>query len=533
MPRILSMPHLLRTMLFFRHSFRWGTAPTVLVFLCINLGYGQAINLDEIRAEAERGEAAAQFRLGGMHLLGEGAPLDYAKAADWLRKAAQQGYAPAELILGQMNIDGQGMPHNVTEAIKWIRKAAEQGLAAAQIQLGAMYSSGRNVALDQVEACKWFRKAAEQGDPEGQCRLGVSFEFGHGVPRDYSEAFKWFHSAAERGHARAQASLGSLFKSGLGVTQNYVEACKWYRRSAEQGLYNAQGQLAEMCATGQGVPVDAIEAYKWWNLASSQFTRDSSNPYAESRDRIANSMTPEQIAEAQRRSAAFVVRIESGPQDQGPSALATDLKATGSGFFITEDGYLLTNFHVVERAKRVVVNTKQGSLAASVVKVDAVNDVAALRVSGTFHPLPVGASRTAKLGDSVFTIGFPNTRVQGVEPKLTKGEISGLAGIQDDPRHFQISVAVQPGNSGGPLVNSFGDVIGIVTLRLDDIKTLQLTGSLPQNVNYAVKSSLVSAFLENLPEISSKLKRPHPPIERKFDGVVKEVEEATVLVLVY
>ena len=155
-----------------------------------------------------------------------------------------------------------------------------------------------------------------------------------------------------------------------------------------------------------------------------------------------------------------------------------------------------------------------------------------LKVSGAFRPLPLAASRAVKLGDAVFTIGFPNTQMQGVEPKLTKGDINSLAGIQDDPRHFQTSVAVQPGNSGGPLVDARGNVIGIVTLRLDDVKTLKLTGSLPQNVNYAVKSSFISAFLETLPDVAAKLKEPGAK-ERKFEEVVKAAEQAAALVLVY
>ena len=128
---------------------------------------------------------------------------------------------------------------------------------------------------------------------------------------------------------------------------------------------------------------------------------------------------------------------------------------------------------------------------------------------------------------------FPNTLVQGIEPKLTKGEVSSLAGAQDDPRHFQISVPVQPGNSGGPLVDRSGNVIGLVTARLGDIATLKITGSLPQKVNYALKSSFVTAFLETLPEISSKLKAPRPAKERPFSEIADEVKQSVVLVTVY
>jgi S1-C subfamily serine protease len=158
--------------------------------------------------------------------------------------------------------------------------------------------------------------------------------------------------------------------------------------------------------------------------------------------------------------------------------------------------------------------------------------VALLKVTGKFSALPVASSRGAKLGEAVFTIGFPNIDLQGLAPKLTKGEISSLTGMQDDPREFQISVPVQPGNSGGPLVNQYGNVVGVVEAQLADINTFKTTGSLPQNVNYAIKSSAFNLLLESLPEVSAKLKEPSTK-EEKFDVVVKQVQDVVALVLVY
>ncbi len=208
-------------------------------------------------------------------------------------------------------------------------------------------------------------------------------------------------------------------------------------------------------------------------------------------------------------------------------------KASGSGFFITDDGYLVTNNHVVDGANRLMVRTSGAVLPAKLIKADSVNDLAVLKVSGRFRSLAIAGIRSVKLGDSVFTIGFPNVQMQGLEPKLTRGEINSLAGIQDDPRHFQVSVAVQPGNSGSPLLDLNRNVVGIVTLRLNDLETLKLTGSLPQNVNYAIKSSFLSAFLETLPEISGKLREPYPAKDLKFEDIVAEAKEATVLIIAY
>ena len=115
---------------------------------------------------------------------------------------------------------------------------------------------------------------------------------------------------------------------------------------------------------------------------------------------------------------------------------------------------------------------------------------------------------------------------------LAKGEIASLSGAGDDPRYFQISVPVQPGNSGGALVDERGNVIGIVAAKLDAGAALAASGALPENVNYAVKSSLLLSFLESAPAVSVKLKSPNTADE-KFEEVVKSAQDAAVLVLVY
>lgn len=382
-------------------------------------------------------------------------------------------------------------------------------------------------------------KNAQKGDAGLQLMVALAYDFGswyEGIPQDETKACQWYRRAAEQGNATAQHELGLNYQSGRGVSEDRAEAAKWFRRSAEQGEASSQCALGYCCRDGDGVSQDLVEAYKWLNLALAQSTGSvERNGLKLQIARLINEMTPQQIALAQRHTTAFVPRrnqpANRKERDRGASE---SLKCTGSGFFISDDGSLVTNFHVVEGASRVVVKTKQGSFSAQVVKLDPVNDIAILKVAGSgFRPLALTPSRAAKLGESVFTIGFPNPGLQGVEPKLTDGKISSLTGALDDARHFQISVAVQPGNSGGALVNSVGNLVGIVTARLSDKAALETAGALPQNVNYAIKSSYVLSLLEALPELTGKLKEPWPARERKFEDVVKEAQEAAALILVY
>jgi S1-C subfamily serine protease len=210
-----------------------------------------------------------------------------------------------------------------------------------------------------------------------------------------------------------------------------------------------------------------------------------------------------------------------------------DLKSSGSGFFITDDGYLISNNHVVKNAAKIRLVTSTGTIDAKVILVDEANDLALLKAEGKFSSLPIATSHTVQLGATVATVGFPEIVSQGFSPKLAKGEIASLSGIQDDPGHFQISVPVQHGNSGGALVDEHGNVVGVVSAKLGmAIGQARTSDELPENVNYAVKSSFLLSFLESVPDVSAKLKEPIT-VDRKFEDVVKSAQGAAVLILVY
>ncbi|MBK9031488.1 MAG: trypsin-like peptidase domain-containing protein [Myxococcales bacterium] len=167
---------------------------------------------------------------------------------------------------------------------------------------------------------------------------------------------------------------------------------------------------------------------------------------------------------------------------------------SGSCFFAADD-VVVTNNHVVASGGTITVLDSQGRMhAATVARAASDVDLAALTVPTATGIVPLPIGRDASLGLHVFTIGFPMPSMLGVDPKFSEGSISGLSGLGLDWL-YQVSVPVQPGNSGGPLVDDDGAVVGVVVAKLRADKVTAATGVAPENVNFAVKGAALRRFL--------------------------------------
>ncbi|MCX5635355.1 MAG: serine protease, partial [Planctomycetota bacterium] len=254
------------------------------------------------------------------------------------------------------------------------------------------------------------------------------------------------------------------------------------------------------------------------------------------RDGLNKLITSEQIAEAQKLAREFKpVKNEqkANPDLSIQQRFKIDSPLSGgTGFIISADGFIVTAYHVVKDSQTIKTFTIAGLKKAILIKTDKSNDLALLKIEGQFKPVAIKTTSSVKTGDEVFTIGFPNVQVQGFEPKFTKGYIGSLTGAQDDPRCFQMSTPVQPGNSGGPLFDNNGNVIGVVVAKLSDIGSLIDTGNIPQNVNYAIKSSYLLSLLETLPDVYRNLKN---PVQKKPDqpDIVEELKNSVCLIMCY
>ncbi|BCP54801.1 hypothetical protein K32_34180 [Kaistia sp. 32K] len=201
---------------------------------------------------------------------------------------------------------------------------------------------------------------------------------------------------------------------------------------------------------------------------------------------------PESSPVAEDRSEPAPAQVAAAPAPApSPPEPSRGGVSTGSGFFVRDDGLLVTNNHVVENCTSIDV-LKVGS--ATILARDVSNDLALLRTAGQGHSVQFRSS-PIQLGEAVYALGYPYAGTLDNGLNFTNGLVSSLAGIQNDSRYIQVTAAVQPGNSRGPLMDEFGTVAGVVTARLNDINMLKNSGSLPQNVNFAIRADFVMSFL--------------------------------------
>ena len=185
-------------------------------------------------------------------------------------------------------------------------------------------------------------------------------------------------------------------------------------------------------------------------------------------------------------------RFPAAPPPKGARVIAS-----GSGFVVAP-GRLLTNAHVVRDCAGVLARNAAGRRARTKpLRIDAQRDLAVLQVPSDFGPPLLFRGEPPVLrGEAVVTYGFPLSGLLSSGPTLTTGTVSALTGLRDTPLTYTITAPVQPGNSGGPLLDLQGHVVGVIVAKLNAAEVARVTGGdIPQNVNFAIKSGEATAFL--------------------------------------
>ena len=483
------------------------------------------------RLSADQGNDNAQGMLGTIYLTGHGVPQDYAEALKWFRLSAIQGNPISQGALGTIYLTGHGVPQDYAEALKWTRLAADQGNADAQGILGAMYADGQGVSQDYVHAYMWYDLSAAQGTQSAiKSRDNIArFMSPEKIAEAQKLATEWRPTTANV--APAEISPQSPTPATESEASAESDVTPVYQLDRSQTNVVALSNLSrpsEMCqparlngrvvhrqfddrvgtvltgvtveeADGQRAFVNVDVNWSSLNVLTTGWVAQGLQVLLEEGNRVT-------LGVEECGSGGFLyidsVRLvgsnSASPQimPESPTPETHEAEATsGTTFFVSKAGMALTNAHVVERCQqiRVSIDGHQGS--GRVLGRDDKNDLALLATD--LHPRQVANWRlSVRQGEDIVVYGFPLTGVLASGGNVVAGNVTALAGLGDDSRFLQVSAPVQPGNSGGPLIDRAGNVVGVVDAKLNALAIASATGDIPQNVNFAIKASVAGAFLD-------------------------------------
>jgi uncharacterized protein len=490
-----------------------------------------------LRAAAQ-GHAAALNMVGYMHDMGEGVPENPAEAVHWYQKAADKGFEVAEYNLGVMYQSGRGVAKDLVAAARWYRAAAEQGDADSEASLGYLYEQGLGVPTDIVQAISWYKAAARQGSSRALNNLGVLYHDGTGVARNLVYAYVLYAIAADKAEESDDRKLAESNRSDVAkeLTSTELAEAKALRQRAsnELDLVLPPGPVAN-AGNGSDHPKTPSEGTASGGSASKNQDKSALVPQPSTpnvliatvkaaltalgydtgaRDNALNDKTVRAIKAFQTDrglvptgeissdllAALLASRFEATnvSKTATPSAISPKLKlyATGSGFYVSAEGHIVTNQHVVDGCTEMRLTEGQ---MLQVVAVDKANDLALLR-----GPKPQGNvahfrdGRGIRTGESILIAGFPLHDEISSDLNVTTGNVSSLAGPDNDRTLIQITAPVQHGNSGGPVLDMAGHVVGVVQSKFDPTADAaeDNTIDVPQNVNFAVSAGLLRSFLD-------------------------------------
>ena len=420
---------------------------------------------------------------------------DFALAERQLRADAENGNNQAQVLLGRVHRDARNPARNFADAYAWFVRAAEAGYAEGRYWAGVMAQRGEGTAKDNAAAVAWWRQAAEAGYPPAMGMLASSYLGGSGFDKNMTEAVRWARAGATKNDVISQSILGRAYLAGEGgLPRDMGQALHWSRLAATQGEPNAQMTLGQMYLAGTGVPQNYVQAHAWFNLAAAR----GHAPATKLRDDLAAKMTPEQLAEAQKLAAAWrPVRVLAARKGTPATSSGTTMRTgTGSGFVVDAGGSILTNHHVVRGCEELRIPAH--NVTARMSAFDERNDLALLESSVTAEELPKFRSGSkVRLGESIVVAGFPLGELLSGGLNVTTGSVSALAGPRNNAGMLQITAPVQSGNSGGPVLDQWGHVVGVVVSKLNALRIAAVTGDVPQNVNFAINGAVARAFLES------------------------------------
>jgi S1-C subfamily serine protease len=360
------------------------------------------------------------------------------------------------------------------------------------------------------------------------CAAGATYESGIHFVVSVSDNFTWKLGFA---HEKWQLTLGAAFPialtfdgqpainvQGLPLGSNLLSVempansalISQFRKAKFMTAF-AQGQMFQfsLAQTAQLLPtlVSCVVSIKKNGIASAG-----------------------EFAVASANSGVAKPALATGPAQPGspPAKPAQAVDKTGTGFVVSNNGHVVTNQHVVDGCGDIQGNLSgEAPVKLRLVSSDETNDLALLQAPSPFKEIAIIRDKAIHSGDSVVAIGYPFHGLLTSDFTVTTGIVSSLSGILNDTRYLQISAAVQPGNSGGPLLDSGGEIVGMVAAKLNALKFVKATGNIPENINFAIKTGTLRDFLDNsvVPYQTSDAKN-----ELKTSDIARNARAFTLLI---
>ena len=438
-------------------------------------------------------------------------------------------------------------------ACELFEQASRERLPRAWWRLAQCHERGWGRSADKRQAADWYRRAAEAGFAYAQTAYGLALQRGDGVERDPVTGAGWFGRAALAGDSNAALALARAYEAGVGVERDTVRAAQWMQHAADRRNPAAQIGLAQWYLSGQLVERSPLYAYAWAQVAAESALRVGDAALADAlsqraaavRRQAAGQLTGDQLIDGQRmgrewRPQSLALQLPTGvappagsSQSTSPGALPAPpapvaaesgvapappaaprpRSSTGSGFFVSRAGHLITNEHVVRECRDIRLGDGQ---VAELIAIDRRADLALLKAGPVEHAAVLRADARPRQGEEVLIYGFPLRGVLSSSGQLGAGMVTALSGLRDNPLQMQIDVPVQSGNSGGPLIDAHGEVIGVVVSKLNALRVAQVTGDIPQNVNFAVAAAPLKSLIAAHAVPLAVSPRPSTPLAREL-----------------
>ena len=487
---------------------------------------------------AEAGYAMAQANFGYCHETGFGTDKNLKDANKWYRASAEQGN-----LFGQLNYAGKLLENalrlknenKMLEARDWYVKAhyQDETLIEAAYGIGVTYIQLPTKTRENTRLAKrWFSLAAAGNHTDAQFALGYIDE----VAGNNKSAFNWYNISKEGGSFPAIFNLARCYEYGIGVAQSSELARKHYRLAAMSGHPESQYSIGLLVYNAANSELDLGEACMWWSLA-----RKNGVPEAtEALRKLEGSrlLSNEGITTAKNAAAKFTPKAPPAKPSPTPFnieiAVSTEPNSSSaSGFFVTRDGWLITSFealsldHQTLKLKpgyEIKVKTEAGwFLVSDSIVVNKNRSIAALKVTGDFHPLPLGDSDNIREEATMFAVSLDNPSQDNFKPQILKGTVgSTTKGRRNEPL-FSINTSEIPASFSNLMVfDALGQATGFVFAPAHPSGTELV----------ATKINAIENFLkDNIPSI--KLEPKKPLGEPSEIAMMDMARQGTAVVVVY